>query len=149
MVDILKYKDDLVEVLGDGDELRTLVATYQALTRQLPVTAPDSYSRLSELETYRAQLSMIIYALNKLRADVDKEYRRIYESDYTKYTGLNRPSQTAIESEIFSKRPEMVVLRNKLESYDRVITLVNSFVRCLDSLKSSVMECWRDARRLD
>ena len=149
MINLNSYKQYFNGVIKeDSEEFRTISEVYNILVSRLPQTASEAFSRVSSLESYRAQLSSMIYMISMIKDDVNREYRKLYEREFTKLSLLNRPSQAAIEAEIHSKSTEAFMLRDRLESFDRVLALLNSYIRCIDSCKTSAMECWRDARRV-
>lgn len=149
MISINSYKEYFNGVIKEGsEEFKIISEVYNILSSRLPSTAAEAYSRVSSLESYRAQISTMIYVISMLRDDINREYRKLYEKEFTKLSLLNRPSQAAIDAEIHSKSTEAFMLRDKLESYDRILQLLNSYIRCIDSSKSSAVEAWRDSRRV-
>lgn len=149
MISLNSYKKYFNGIITeDSEEFKTISEIYNILTMRMPSTPSEAFNRVSSLESYRAQLSTIIYMLSMIKDDLNREYRQLYEKEYTKLVLLNRPSHAAIDAEIHSKSTEAFMLRDKLESFDKIFSLLNSYLRCIDSFKTSAMEAWRDSRRI-
>lgn len=149
MIKLSNYKEYFKCIIFEGtEEYKVLDEIYSIITQPLPQTAAESYSRLSVLESYRIQLCSMIFMVSTLKNQEQQEYRYKYEPEFYKGDLRGRTSQAVIEAEIHSKSPELFSLRGSIEAYDRVLSLINSYIRCIDNTRMAVLECWKDAKRL-
>lgn len=140
----------LSEILPEGShEAKVVESVKNLLYRQLPNTAAGCTNRISEIDSIRSELVSLIYQINSYYSDINKEYKFIYDKEFTRLTALGRPSQAAIDSEISSKYPELFEIKIKLEKLDNLRALLNQYIRSLDQSRNSCIENWHDIRRVD
>lgn len=145
-----KLSSSLSYLFPEGsEELEVLESTYKIITSSYPSVASDAKSHLIVLDQCRVKLSTLYYSLCRAISRLKDGMESTYNSSYVRLVKLGRPSKDAIEAEIKATNPEYSGVAKKISDYEDVKNLVNMYIRCVDSSKSTVIEILRNIYRID
>lgn len=147
MLDIKDYAEYIDRVLpGSGRESDLIAEVYNTLTAALPTTSTQAFARLSTLESFKPQLSSLIFAITMQISDFQNSHDIEYYKLYTKWTNVGtKPSHQAIEAQIYKDNLELFSERNKIKEFQCVLDYVKSLNWDVDKAIEAVKIAWKDS----
>lgn len=140
-----KYVQDISELITTGSaEHAVLQQVNKVLAMPTPTTQSDARNRISSLDTLRLELVNLNYFLARSITASRKEFDKVYAKEFSKYTLMGRPNQTAVDSEVMSRTPGLLDLKYKIENYTNFKELVSSYIRTLDQTRSTCISGYHD-----
>lgn len=131
------------------EEYETIVDTYDLITRNVPSIASDAKTQMILLDNTKIKLSTLYFMLCRNISQLKDAVQQTVDSQYTRLVKLGRPSNAAIEAEIRATNPEYAGISRKIGDYENVKDLISSYIKCVDSRKTTALEVLRDSRRID
>lgn len=145
-----KLSDSLSYLFPEGsEELDVLKSTYHIITSTYPSVASEAKSQLIVLDQCRVKLSTLYYSICRTISRLRDSMESTYNASYVRLVKLGRPSKDAIEAEIKATNPEYSGVAKKISDYEDAKNLINMYIRCVDSSKSTVTEILRNIYRID
>ena len=138
---------ELYDVLGQCDELTSIVRVSAVLTLSTPVTESEANYIMEKLDSGKAELSSIYFQLSREISRLESEVQKDYDSSYSRLVRLGRPSKDAIEAEIRNGNPKYVEVSYKVKSLEDVKELISMYMRSIDAKKVSVLEALRSIKK--
>ena len=138
---------ELYDILGQCDELTSIVRVSAVLTLSTPVTESEANYIMEKLDSSKAELSSIYFQLSREISRLESEVQKDYDSSYSRLVRLGRPSKDAIEAEIRNGNPMYVEVSCRIKSLEDVKELISMYMRSIDSKKTSVLEALRSIKR--
>lgn len=138
---------ELYDILGQCDELTSIIRVSAVLTLSTPVTESEANYIMEKLDSGRAELSSIYFQLSREVSRLESEVQKDYDSSYSRLVRLGRPSKDAIEAEIRNGNPKYVEVSCRIKSLEDVKELISMYMRSIDSKKTSVLEALRSIKR--
>lgn len=138
---------ELYDILGQCDELTSIVRVSAVLTLSTPVTESEANYIMEKLDSGKAELSSIYFQLSREISRLESEVQKDYDSSYSRLVRLGRPSKDAIEAEIRNGNPMYVEVSCRIKSLEDVKELISMYMRSIDSKKTSVLEALRSIKK--
>lgn len=141
------YIDQMLDVVKDrlslSDHEVQIVKDVNLLLREpTPTVQAGIESRVSKIDQYRNDLTNLIYMIENKETQLDYDYHKIYDVEFTRLTRAGRPSQQAIESEIHSSIEGADDRRLVLRDIENFKNLLFGYLRALKSSKETCMKKW-------
>lgn len=138
---------ELYDILGQCDELTSIIRVSAVLTLSTPVTESEANYIMEKLDSGKAELSSIYFQLSREISRLESEVQKDYDSSYSRLVRLGRPSKDAIEAEIRNGNPTYVEVSCRIKSLEDVKELISMYMRSIDSKKTSVLEALRSIKK--
>lgn len=138
---------ELYDILGQCDELTSIIRVSAVLTLSTPVTESEANYIMEKLDLGRAELSSIYFQLSREVSRLESEVQKDYDSSYSRLVRLGRPSKDAIEAEIRNGNPKYVEVSCKIKSLEDIKELISMYMRSIDAKKVSVLEALRSIKK--
>lgn len=138
---------ELYDILGQCDELTSIIRVSAVLTLSTPVTESEANYIMEKLDSGKAELSSIYFQLSREISRLESEVQKDYDSSYSRLVRLGRPSKDAIEAEIRNSNPRYVEVSCRIKSLEDVKELISMYMRSIDAKKVSVLEALRSIKK--
>lgn len=147
MLDIREYAKVIDDLLPQNSKEMELIANvYNTLNEALPTTSAQAFARLSLLDSYKPQISALIFGLSLQLSQLQRSHEVAYNRAYTKWVNVGtKPSHTAIEAQIYKDDGEMFSQKYVLDDYKILIEFVKALNWDIDKARESVALAWKDA----
>lgn len=133
----------------DSEEFEVLLETYRLINRSTPLTSADAKNYLINLDHLRVKLSSIYYLISSRVTERKLTTQSTYDNLYVQLVRRGRPSKDAIESEIRELNPEIAGIFYQNCELEDIKSLVEYFLRCIDSSRLTTIELLRSINRID
>lgn len=146
----MNFKEMLEGIFDPGtEEYQIIEESYQLIASTAPTIAAEAKTHLLLLDHMKIKLATLYYMLGRNISKMRVAIQSTYDASYTRLVKLGRPSNAAIETEIRATNPEYAGISRKIDDYEAIRELINNYIRCLDSSKTTTLEVLRDSRRID
>lgn len=146
----MDFKILLDGIFNEGtEEYNQIKECYELISKSAPTISAEMKTTMILLDHSRVNLSTIYFMLCRNISKMKAEFQQTYDSQYARLVKLGRPSNAAIEAEIRSQNPEYSGITMKIETFEYVKDLINSYIKCIDECKKTTIEALRDSRRID
>lgn len=146
----MKFEKVLEGVFDEGTEEYSIISeAYDLIVKSAPTVSGEAKTHLILLDHCRTNLATLYYMIGRNISKLRDTIQSAYDSSYTRLVKLGRPSKDAIESEIRLTCPEYLVSYKKIRDLEEVQSLVNMYLRCVDSNKTTTLELLRNIQRID
>lgn len=145
-----QLKKLLCEVFGESsEEVEVIVSAYDLIVSSAPTILSEAKTHLILLDHCRVKLSSIYYMISRKISKMRELSQNSYDSSYVQLVKRGRPSKDAIEAEIRSLNPEYSSVYQTIIKFEEIENLINMYIRCIDSSKTTTLEIIRNINRLD
>lgn len=143
-------KSMISEVFPEGsEEYETLLEVYQSTSQAIPATAAEAKVRMVIYDRLKVKLSTLLFNLSREQSRLQSTVQSTRDSQYTRLVKLGRPTKDAIEAEIRTTNPEYAGIMIKVNFYEDIKNLILTYLRCIDSQKTTALELLRNINRID
>lgn len=147
-------RDEQVDYLVNQlSNLSPLISDYEKLLYResilqcystMPVTSLAISEEINSIIKVRSNLSYLRSRLTDLRGEISRPFSSTYDKLFVTGTNRGLPSKQAIESDMFTYNPSLVISRNTIEDFDKVLEVIQDLDKLLDKLSYNL-----DNRRKD
>ena len=132
-----------------SEEYKILEEAYEVITSSAHTISAEAKTDMILLDNVRTKLSTLYYMLGRSISRKRASFQTIYDTQYARLVKLGRPSNAAIEAEIRTTNPGAAITMKECAALEEVKNLVEKYIRCVDSAKTTALELLRDSRRVD
>lgn len=145
-----RIKNLLSEIFGpESQEVDTLVDAYNLIVKTAPTVSSEAKTHLLLLDHSRTKLASLYYMITRVISKKWNSMQSTYDETYVQLVRRGRPSKDAIEAEIRQLNPEYSGIAYQVSQLEEVKELINMYLRCIDSNKTTTLEILRNINRID
>lgn len=127
----------------EKESLREII---KDLMKPTPESSMAAQTRVNDMENHRIWLVNFVYIITDKFNDLHDQYRRMYDTEFTRISKLDRPNKQAVDSEIHSSKPYLANQRQIIDNFENFRTLLFSYLKSIELARSSAFAKWQSGR---
>ena len=131
LLNVLKNKFSLTDY-----EVEFIRDINNELKRPMPNTKIGLEERVNVLDAYKVKLHNMLFMLENKFNEISYQYREKYNIEHTKLVRNGRPSEAAIDAEIWTNKA-LKEQRDLLQDWESFKGLLTSYIATIKSCKDS------------